>query len=397
MNRIFILFIVLLLQLSFFTSCEREDNAKSGLAEEGYISIQLRDGREFGGIIKERTDSTITLLEPYKGYLVFRYSELVFEQTGYFSERKAPVRVVGKWGFINNIGEIIIPPRYDDAYIFSDGRAAIKRQGFYGYIDTLGNFLIKPRLDLANSFTEGIAVIQEGEKVYLINTSGEKLKELEYEEWGEPSEGRIAVKDGDKWGFIDFIGNMVIIPQYEVASKFSEGLAAVIINERWGYIDTLGKVVIDPRFFYADVFSEGYTFVFVDSLPFKRAIMIDKQGNQVLEKKFSFAGQVKHGIIPVINISGTNKANANMHCMYLRVPSGEKITDMEFDVTMTFSEGFGPVKSEDKWGFIDTTGYLIFPPQYDDIGYFSEGLAPVLLKEGHWGFINTDGKLVIGF
>ena len=174
-------------------------------------------------------------------------------------------------------------------------------------------------------------------------------------------------------------------------------MAAVIINERWGYIDTLGVIIIEPKYFYADDFSEGYAFVFVDSLSNQRAIIINKQGIQVIEKRFSFAGQVKNGIIPVINISGTNKANAKMNCMYLRIPSGEEITEMEFDVTMTFNEGFGPVKSGDKWGFIDTAGYLIVQPKYDDIGHFSEGLAPVLLKEGQWVFINTDGKLVIGF
>ena len=48
-----------------------------------------------------------------------------------------------------------------------------------------------------------------------------------------------------------------------------------------------------------------------------------------------------------------------------------------------------------KEGFIDTTGKLVIPCQWDDTGSFSEGLAWVK-KDGKWGVIDTKGNIVFG-
>lgn len=53
-----------------------------------------------------------------------------------------------------------------------------------------------------------------------------------------------------------------------------------------------------------------------------------------------------------------------------------------------------------KWGFIDRTGKIVIPAQYDFVDKFSEGLAAVLFKatDGRpslWGYIDHTGKIVI--
>ena len=45
-------------------------------------------------------------------------------------------------------------------------------------------------------------------------------------------------------------------------------------------------------------------------------------------------------------------------------------------------------------GFKDLSGKVVIPPQFDDVGYFSEGLAPVRIGE-KWGYIDKTGKIVI--
>ena len=46
---------------------------------------------------------------------------------------------------------------------------------------------------------------------------------------------------------------------------------------------------------------------------------------------------------------------------------------------MRFSDGMARVTDENlKYGFIDKTGHLVIPCQYDDAGDFSEGLASVM-------------------
>ena len=46
-----------------------------------------------------------------------------------------------------------------------------------------------------------------------------------------------------------------------------------------------------------------------------------------------------------------------------------------------------------KWGFIDKHGKIIITPQFDAVGKFSQGLAPVRVgnaETGKWGFISKE-------
>ena len=65
-------------------------------------------------------------------------------------------------------------------------------------------------------------------------------------------------------------------------------------------------------------------------------------------------------------------------------------------VSMTFSEGLGHVRLNDKWGYIDKTGTEVIPCQYDGANGFSEGLAAVELN-GKYGYIDKSGTLVIPY
>jgi hypothetical protein len=54
-----------------------------------------------------------------------------------------------------------------------------------------------------------------------------------------------------------------------------------------------------------------------------------------------------------------------------------------------------PIKSGDKWGYIDKTGKLIINPQFEEAHLFREGLALVKSNEEKYGFIGEDGKYLI--
>lgn len=52
------------------------------------------------------------------------------------------------------------------------------------------------------------------------------------------------------------------------------------------------------------------------------------------------------------------------------------------------------IDSNSKYGFADRNGKIIFPPQFDDAGEFSEGLAYVA-QGGKYGFVDATGNLAI--
>ena len=54
-----------------------------------------------------------------------------------------------------------------------------------------------------------------------------------------------------------------------------------------------------------------------------------------------------------------------------------------------------PVKSGDKWGYIDKKGTFVINPQFKSAGLFHDGLALVLSNDEKYGFISEDGKYKI--
>ena len=74
-----------------------------------------------------------------------------------------------------------------------------------------------------------------------------------------------------------------------------------------------------------------------------------------------------------------------------------KILPGEYQHINEFKEALSSVKSKDnKWGFIDRSGKVVIPCEYEDAGNFSEGFAPVK-KDGKWGYISRTGEVKIPF
>lgn len=136
-----------------------------------------------------------------------------------------------------------------DPVLFNDD------EGKFGFKDAAGNVLVTPKYDNAYEFSEGLASVCIG---------GEEDEDLG--DW-----------IGGKRGFIDSKGEVVIAIQYEYAESFSEGLSACCLNKKWGFIDKTGKVIIPFKFDTANSFEEGRAYVRTGNTYFH----VDKLGNEV--------------------------------------------------------------------------------------------------------------------
>jgi len=153
-----------------------------------------------------------------KGNLLLDYT--VAKQDYPFSEGLREVRsgnpIIGKFGYANADGQILIDPKYDDAQPFSEGLAAVfignYSTGKWGFIDKNGDVAVDFIFDDARPFSEGLAAVGIGD-------------------YGNR-----------KWGFIDKTGNLVIEAKFDGGYNvegFSEGLAVVKFEGRYGYIQGL--------------------------------------------------------------------------------------------------------------------------------------------------------------
>lgn len=275
-----------------------------------------------------------------------------------FHEGLAFVRQGDNCYFINKEGKKAFDFKYDAANHFSEGLAIVWKDGKTGYIDTKGNEVIALSDKYAYyDFSEGLAAVGKDGKYGFIDKSGNLVIPINYDDIGEMDsepyfhEGLSAVCKNEKYGYIDKSGKEVIPFKYTYAHDFSEGLAVVKQNDKWGFIDKNGSVVIPCVFDEPAVFSEGYAAVSKDG----KYYIIDKNGKEVFSLSAYTTGY------------------------------GDAI----------FHEGFAPVfrKIGDSHvcGFVDTSGKEVIPCVYTNWPSFSEGLA-VVEKDGVYGFVDKKGN-----
>lgn len=261
----------------------------------------------------------------------------IFEIAGRFAANGlAVVKYRDKYGFINEKGVWAIPAKFEKLEPFSSNGLALaggnpqvmKIEGMggilgysvrdFGFINQLGEWVIKPRFTAARSFApNGLAVVTEKDtnKQGVINARGEwvfsdkSIEPLSFsanglapakyitpsrEEaqgvgyWGYvDATGRWAIErrfysahafaaNGlalasephllkmqgssrtlEKYGFINAKGEWVIPPTFEpgdVRGFAENGLAAVKVNQKWGFINSRGEWVIPPKFSYISSF-----------------------------------------------------------------------------------------------------------------------------------------------
>jgi len=257
-------------------------------------------------------------------------------------------------------------------------------------------------------------------------------------------------KNGEDWfmfiqngktGYMDKNGNIEIPAQFEDAFNFVNGFARVsktrddaasiladsgVSLDQWAFIDTSGKMITPYKFSYAWDFNEGLAAVQENN---KDIYYIDRQGNKS-SQKYLGTDYFTHGFMP-IHLRGGNLGHQIPNSIpevwsYIN-SKGDRATDHEFEEAQSFTDGLAISKKNDKyglidinfntaidykydglkrvgtglyaakkdnlWGLINNSDNIIADFSYSNIGIFSEGLAPVSIKNSDGAYIDSKGNV----
>lgn len=216
----------------------------------------------------------------------------------------------GKWGFLDERGNIVIKPQFVNVRDFSEGFAGVttmvEGKPMVGFINQAGEFTFPPVLKGYNNWSDKIGdvhsgrirVLQDGTLTYY-NTKGEKLKVFKDAVGTEFLPGDVAwICEKAKLG--DTTWMHIVDPNFNTVHKVDES------KGRWGILDnpvfskhgfktaTFGREIITPlcdvvingKDDFSDNLNDNYAFFGDDAISYCYAeLMVENK------KYYGFIGQ----------------------------------------------------------------------------------------------------------
>lgn len=331
----------------------------------------------------------------------------------------------GNWGFIDSVGNMIIPPSYEYVRDFEQQSAICKKEENWGAINQfnepildfiyrsieweddylkvgvknrrpvfynqLGNSIVDWGYDRFKQFSEGFCVVQKNGLWGLVNANGEEVLPCEYLVINSFSEGWAAVKDEMGWYFIDSTLNIQLDlrdSKFIAVGNFKEGLCWYKIkrNNRnlYGFMNKNGESVINSIFTKAFDFQQGRARVVKN----RKTALIDKSGNFIMPPK-------KYDLVYPFEKNGIAQVRENNMGDYGLINNeGKTLTSCIYNKIFPFKNGYAKVVTPKGIGFVDSLGTEVIPPQYRAVGELSEGLVAVQHGFSYlWQYINMDNKI----
>ena len=357
---------------------------------------------------------------------VIHYEQIIapqYEDAGTLYEGLAPVKLGGKWGYIDEYNNVVIDFIYDLAYPFSEGLAVVgnSRVAVYDQYDyetgtTSSGELeltVLGRIDKSGSYTPFRNEQYYREKdeyelgdmtVYsdlfdftrtpyyyngwvsvngrVFDVNGQMFKTVDderYQALSVPAEGLVRAFDfyEDCIVYLDLKGSVVIrLPSLtyydadwrQITDPDSDDR---VIRYAKG-IDTYG---ISTSFNQGMAFVTEYTYDFVTGDYDNPMGFIDRKGNWVIKPQFDYywvtglAGECRF-------FNGADLATLGRDGKHGAIDkTGKTVIPFIYDDLHIFREGLAAFKQGDLYGYLDTDGNIVIPAKYEATSGFSGGIA----------------------
>jgi len=334
------------------------------------------------GFVNEQYDLIVPLL--YEGFNIQ-------QTTNTYAGDRIAARLDGKWGYIDKTGKVIIPFQYEEAGIFDWGMARVKKNGKYGFIKNDGAVIVPMKYEEASESADRLVVVKFNNKYGCIDHSDKIHIPFLYDYLYVTSSGgkmEVFAELNNKRGVLDETGKVLVPLKYEDVYFESDSLRCVKSNGKWGFIDRKGKLVINYQFDKPAEFIESIhgAFVYRSTGVGK----IDKKGTVLIPLQYDALRYVSHDLVSLVKDGKQGLAVKNQ---VLIPPLYDEISELQGGIYI--------VKLGWKFGFYPENGGTFAAPQFEKINYHydqnahrayvSDGLISVVLN-GETIDVDMSGK-----
>ncbi|MBL4655093.1 MAG: WG repeat-containing protein, partial [Bacteroidia bacterium] len=301
---------------------------------------------------------------------------------GQVNVKLLPVRVDGKWGYIDTTGSVIIKPKFDKAQFFTnDDYAVISKDGLVGIIDLKGTMILEPYYEDLKIIDENRIGFRKDSLWGMIDKSGKMIMPLLFNDINKIEENHYTVRLGNKYGIIDNMGKVLVKPYYDGVIPFSNSFFISVSGNFKGLHNFNGQQLLSTE-------CEEIISVFDDYIMYKvnglwGCINID--GQILVEPKWiTYKALNKHFIKLLKN------GKWSLYC----TASQKLISDTLHQNFYHFNQDYVQYFYENRFGILDKNGDNVLQPLYYEIAPTSIHLFKTKTMGG-WGLVKKGDIRVV--
>lgn len=163
-------------------------------------------------------------------------SNIEEEHEGYRAIKKD-----GKWGFVDALGRLRIPNRYDKVLHFSEGLAPFSLRSKWGFLNKEDEIIIHPTYEEAKPFINGFSIVMLKQKYGLINKRNELILPCRYDTIRLLDNGYFELVNNGLLGLADKKATIIYDAKYTTQEFFNNN----IVVQRQGKFGVLSLTGID--------------------------------------------------------------------------------------------------------------------------------------------------------
>lgn len=296
---------------------------------------------------------------------------------------------------------------------------SVKQEGKSGVLHFDGGMFLEPKYDSIR-FIQHTFIVKhkrDGKRGWsMINTQGEVITDQVYDEIAWLGDSYYKAKRDHYWGVINELGEEIIFCKYDSIIQYIEGKLLVQFLGEDGILNLDGNweilpqnkdiEIIDPIRYLIRSSYGSYVAFYPKTLDFSAECFLYKHGDRYLEKsldlKFGLLDEDgKRVIYPefdeISKLQEDSIYYAKSEKGYSFISKSGLLlneNDTRFEAINDMTEEFIGVKIDNRWGFVDVNGKLRVSNQYENVGFYNEGLAPIRIL-GRWGYINKREDLIV--
>jgi len=282
----------------------------------------------------------------------------------------------GNFGVIDNDGNIVISPLYDEFIAIPNKTKAIF-VCTYDVNDKDGTYKTKVINDKNEEIIKGY------DEISAIDNYDSKQNI-----WFE--DNVLRVKKNDKYGLVDFSGAEVLPCEYDEIYALKSVNSNFIVKKdgNIGLVNEKGQTIIKPEYKDIKTLKEEYK---------NEYIIIDNDNHYgVISTSGEILVEPKYDDIKSVNSSESFAVKENDTWKLYNSSNKKIVIDKGYDDIVEVKNDNIVVVKDGKYGVINSSKKEIINPQYDDLKY-AFSIYYIAKKDGKYGVIDTENKAVIDF